>query len=245
MKRLRGPVLLITALLLVVSSSAGFAQSDLQPEAIEVLQAAYDYAHGLRSLRIQADFSDESVFGDAHKLQFGGTLELGILPPSRLYALVRGDYQNRRMYLEDGAFTVFDEDVNVYAQTKLPGPLNEALQTLQADYGLSAPGGELFGGNAYELLVERASKVILVGMANIGGVECHHIAGTLSDLDWQLWIRAEGEPQFCKYVLTDRSIPLAPQFSITFTGWETNAQLPDSQFAFEAPADAEHIEFVK
>jgi len=244
MKRLRGPVL-ITAFLLVAASSTGFAQSALQPEAIEVLQAAYDYAHELQSLRIRADFSDESVFGDAHKLQFGGTLELGIRPPSSLYVLVRGDYQNRRMYLEDGAFTVFDEDVNVYAQAKIPVPLNEALQTLHADYGLSAPGGELFGGNAYELMVERASKVMLVGMANIGGVECHHIAGILSDLDWQLWIRAEGEPQFCKYILTDRSIPLAPQFSITFTGWEANVKLPDSQFVFEAPADAERIEFVK
>ena len=244
MKRLKGPVL-ITAVLLAVSSSAGFAQSDLQPEAIEVLEAAYDYAHQLQSLRIRADFSDESVFGDAHKLQFGGTLELGISPPSRLYALVRGDYRNRRMYLKDGTFTVFDEDVNVYATAKIPGPLNEALQTLQAEYGLSAPGGELFGGKAYELMVERASKVLLVGMANIGGVDCHHIAGTLDDLDWQLWIRAEGEPQFCKYVLTDRSIPLAPQFSITFTGWEANVELPDSQFDLDAPADAERIEFVR
>ena len=115
-------------------------------------------------------------------------------------------------------------------------------QALQSEYGMSAPGGELFGGNAYELMVERASKVMLVGMANIGGVECHHIAGTLSDPDWQLWIRAEGEPQFCKYVLTDRSIPLAPQFSITFTGWEANVEFPESQFELDAPADAERIE---
>jgi hypothetical protein len=244
MKRLRGQVL-ITVFLLAVSSSAGFAQSDLQPEAIEVLEAAHDYAHRLQSLRIRADFSEESVFGDTHKLQFGGTLELGISPPSRLYASVKGDYRNRRMYLKDGTFTVFDEDVNVYATAKIPGPLNEALQTLQSEYGMSAPGGELFGGNAYELLVERASKVMLVGMANIGGVDCHHIAGTLDDLDWQLWIRAEGEPQFCKYVLTDRSIPLAPQFSITFTGWEANVKLPDSQFDLKAPADAERIEFVR
>ncbi len=27
---------------------------------------------------------------------------------------------------------------------------------------MTAPGGDLFSGNAYELLVERASKVILV-----------------------------------------------------------------------------------
>ncbi len=244
MNGIRGPVL-IAAVVLAVSPSAGYAQSDLQPEAIEVLEAAYDYARRLQSLRIRADFSDESVFGDAHKLQFGGTMELGISPPSRLYALVKGDYRNRRMYLKDGTFTVFDEDVNVYATAKIPGPLNEALQTLQSEYGLSAPGGELFGGHAYELLVERARKVILVGMANIGGVDCHHIAGTLDDLDWQLWIRAEGDPQFCKYVLTDRSIPLAPQFSITFTGWEADVKLPDSQFDLKAPADAERIEFVR
>lgn len=149
------------------------------------------------------------------------------------------------MYLNGGTFTVFDEDVNVYAQTSATGPLDEVFARLHADYGISSPGGELFSGRAYELLVESATKVIYVGMGTVNGAPCHHIAGTLADMDWQLWIRAAGDPELCKYVVTDREVPLAPQYSITFTQWQSNADLSAGQFEFQPPADAEAINLVK
>jgi hypothetical protein len=148
------------------------------------------------------------------------------------------------MYVADGTFTVFDEDVNVYVQVPASGSLREVFARLHVKHGISAPGGESFSGNAYELLVQNASKVIYVGVSNINCTACHHIAGILQDMDWQLWVRKEGDPALCKYLVTDRDIPMAPQFSITFTKWQANTAISDQQFKFQAPADAEAIEFV-
>jgi hypothetical protein len=222
-----------------------FGQTQVDSQADEVLKAVTAYNSRLSSLVISAEITEESVYGDTHKLQFGGTLDIGIRRPASFFAVVQSDLENRRMYLSDGTFTVFDEDVNVYAQAPVPGNLHEVFSQLYTNYGISSPGGELFSGSAYELLVGNASSVIYVGVGNVNGRDCHHIAGILDDMDWQLWVRKGGDPELCKYVVTDRDVPMAPQFSITITKWAANAAISDRQFRFQAPADAEAIEFVK
>ena len=226
-------------------SSVAFGQSQMDAEADEVLKAVHTYMSGLDSLLVQADIVEDNVYGDTHKLQFGGVLKIGIQRPMQFLAVYHSDFENRRMYVNDGTFTVFDEDVNVYAQASAPGSLNDVFDRLHADFGINSPGGELFSGNAYELLVKNASKVIYVGVSNVNGTACHHIAGVLENMDWQLWVQKDGDPQLCKYVVTDRDVPLAPQFSITFTKWAANADISAEAFEFQAPADAETIEFVK
>ena len=242
MSKLFHPVLIVLWLGL---SPAAFAQPEMDPEADEVLKAVHAYTSGLDSLLINAEISEETVYGDTHKLQFGGALNLGIQRPAQFFAAYHADFENRRMYLSDGTFTVFDEDVNVFAQASAPGTLHDVFGRLHADYGIGSPGGELFSGNAYELLVENASKVIYVGVSNVNGTACHHIAGVLETMDWQLWVREEGDPELCKYVVTDRDVPMAPQYSITFVDWKANADISDHQFNFHAPADAEAIDFVR
>jgi len=236
---------LISIVLWLGLSSVAFGQPSMDPEADKVLQAVHTYMSGLDSLLIEAELIEETVYGDTHKLQSGGTLKLGMRSPAQFFAVHHADFENRRMYLNGGTFTVFDEDVNVFAQTAAPGSLHDVFARLHAEYGISSPGGELFSGNAYELLVENASKVIYVGVSNVNGNACHHIAGVLDDMDWQLWVREEGDPALCKYVVTDREVPMAPQFSITFDVWKADSDISDQQFDFQAPVDAEAIDFVR
>lgn len=87
----RFTTLLILIALFVGFSPAGFSQPEVQPEADEVLKAAHAYLSGLNSLAIKAVTTEETVFEDTHKLQFGGTLELGIRRPSQLFAVVHED----------------------------------------------------------------------------------------------------------------------------------------------------------
>lgn len=235
----------ISIILYLGLSPTVFGQTEIDPQADAVLKSINDYMSGLDSILITADITEETVFGDAHKLQFGGTLELGIRRPALFFATYHSDFQNRRMYLSDETFTLFDEDVNVYVQTSAPGAIGDVFEHLHDNYGIESPGGELFSGNSYELLVENAKRVLYVGVSKVNGIDCHHIAGTLETMDWQLWVRKGGEPALCKYVVTDRDIPMAPQFSINFRKWTANAEISDQQFIFDAPADAERIDLVK
>lgn len=236
-----GPILVM----LVVLAPAVFAQTNIQPEAEKVLKNLETYMSSLTALEIEAVVTEESVYDDKLKLQFGGTKQIFVRQPSKLAVTTNSDYQNTRAYLNDGKFTLFDLDVNVYAQATIPKPLKKALLTLSTEYNTAPPGSELFSGQAYEVLVAKASKVMYLGKGNVNGASCHHLAGVLPDMDWQLWVRAEGDPQLCKYIVTDRSIPLAPQYTMTFTKWKKNTDISDEVFKFHAPADAERIEIIK
>ncbi|MFW2437987.1 MAG: DUF2092 domain-containing protein [Arenicellales bacterium] len=239
-------ICLIATTILMAFSPLAFSQPTVDPEAEKILKKLQNYMQTQDTVAIEAVITEDEVFNDTHKLQFGGTIKMLMRrQPPQLSVTTNSDYRNTRTYLNKNTFTAFDEDVNVYAQVDAPGTLKEALTHLNAEYSILQPGSELFSGQPYELLVGKASKVIYVGTGNVNGSSCHHIAGILPDMDWQLWIRAEGDPMICKYVLTDRDIPLAPQYSMTFTKWKTNTKLTDKQFEFQPPADAEAIEIIK
>jgi len=59
-------------------SSVAFGQPSMDPEADKVLKAVQTYTSGLDSLLIKAELIEETVYGDTHKLQSGGTLKLGM-----------------------------------------------------------------------------------------------------------------------------------------------------------------------
>ena len=234
----------ITTAVFVLFTPLAFSQSNVQAEADKILNNVQTFMSTQKSVEIEADVTEEEVYGDAHKLQFGGTLKILIKRPTQLSVTNHSDYKNTRAYLNNGIFTLLDEDVNVYAQAPAPGTFGEALASIYAKTGAVPDGAELFSGRAYELLVGKASKVVYIGKSNVNGNSCHHIAGILPDMDWQLWVRAEGDPVLCKYVVTDRAAPMAPQFTMTFTQWKSNADLSDKQFEFQPPADAEAIEII-
>jgi len=234
----------IIGAMMVVFPPLAYSQQDVQPEADKILKNVQTFMSTQKSVEIEAAVTEEEVYNNTHKLQFGGTLKILIKRPAQLSVTNHSDYKNTRAYLNNGVFTLLDEDVNVYAQAQAPGTFAEALASIYAKTGTVPGGGELFSGQAYELLVGNASKVVYVGKSNVNGNSCHHIAGILPDMDWQLWVRAEGDPVLCKYIVTDRAAPLAPQFTMTFTQWKSNADLSDKQFEFQPPADAEAIEII-
>jgi hypothetical protein len=215
---------------------------DIDPAAEDAVLAMQSYLAQVNSARIKASFTEETVFDDTHKIQFGGTVTLGVERPSRMFITARSDMWNRDYYLDNGAFVMFDHDVNVYATLSLPSKLRDAGTKLWKTYQMQLPGLELISEQGGELLLEGSDEVFYVGPAMVRGQKCHHLAGSMETMDWQLWIAASGDPLPVKYILTDLDIPLAPQFTIAFESWETGVKIPESAFDFQPPEGSEKIE---
>ena len=215
------------------------------PEAAAAIQSLQKHLSGIDGLRFHAQLTEETVFSDSHKIQFEGSLDVTIKKPSSFAADLRSDYHNRSYRLHDEIFTVFDEDVNVFAQASAGGTYSEALGRIALVYGADIPMSDLLSGQAYELLVEQASRVVYIGVGNVDDHRCHHIAGSVQDVDWQIWIRSEGDPWLCKYIITDRNQPMAPQFVLRFHDWEVVNEIAKKDFQFVAPEGAEQIEFIR
>jgi hypothetical protein len=225
---------------LAVSAGAG----EVEPKAAEIFALMDNHLAALQSLVIEGEITDETVFGDRHKLQFGGTATLSVQAPDRMFAAIDSETQHRRFYLNKGAFAMFDRDLNIYVTTSLPVLLPAAAVHLGQTYGLDLPVAELLMRSTRRKLIEDSEKVVYIGEARVRGQACRHIAGTMGAADWQLWISVEKEPRPCKYIITDRSIPLAPQFTIVFDSWKSNVRIPAERFAFRPPEGAEQIEIL-
>ena len=228
---------------LAIWSSAVLA-AEVPSEAIEALDRLEQHLSGLDSIRFQAQVTEETVYGDDHKIQFEGTMDVAMEQPVSFSADLRSDHYNRQYRLQNGLFTVFDEDVNVFAQARVPGTLKEAFRTIAVDYGTDMPMSDLLSARARELLVDQATRVAYIGIGSVDDHKCHHIAGTLPDTDWQIWIRTGEDPWLCKYIVTDRNAPMAPQFTLRFRKWEANPDLTEAEFRFVPQAGVEKIEFI-
>jgi hypothetical protein len=83
------------------------------------------------------------------------------------------------------------------------------------------------------------SNVVLaehIGQGVVDGVECEHLAFRDVDTDWQIWIEAGAQPVPRKYVITNKAVAGAPQYTLRIKDWKTDAIAGPDTFSFEPPS---------
>jgi hypothetical protein len=68
------------------------------------------------------------------------------------------------------------------------------------------------------------------------------LAEIAADIDWQLWVSAEGEPLPIKYVITSKWITGAPQFSVQLHDWNSTVSVNEADVTFVPPDGAREFE---
>jgi hypothetical protein len=75
----------------------------------------------------------------------------------------------------------------------------------------------------------------------VDGVECEHLAFRGHDTDWQIWIQAGSQPIPRKYVITSKTLPGSPQYTLRIKSWKTDAISDPDAFAFKPPEGATKV----
>ena len=81
--------------------------------------------------------------------------------------------------------------------------------------------------------MKEISSAYFVGEANIGGQVCNHYAFRANAVDFQVWIRKEGDLLPCKLVVNDRELEARPQYSATLS-WQVGGEFPDETLHLRA-----------
>jgi hypothetical protein len=109
-------------------------------------------------------------------------------------------------------------------------------------YELDAPAADLFYGRPYEGLMEGVKSGQYIGLENIDGVPCHHLAFQKSEVDWQIWVEDGPKPLPRRYVITTKTMQSQPQYTVRLAMWEPEANPPAATFAFQPPPGAKRVE---
>ena len=81
-----------------------------------------------------------------------------------------------------------------------------------------------------------------LGSGVIGGVECDSLAFRSDEVDWQIWIAHGDRPYPCRMVITSRTIPGQPQYSVQTRNWATGNDVSVTDFSFVNSTGAEQVD---
>ncbi len=246
-----GALLLFT--LSCASEPAGVAGGPVEPlepviegiddEADRVLREMSEFLAGTAEFRFEADLLVEDVLETGQKLQFGERATAIVRRPDRFAAERSGDAMARTVVYDGTRVSVLDEAEGVYAVVDVPGTIDGMLDHMADLYGVTIPIADFVFSSPYEALVEEGAAGHYVGLHDVAGVMCHHIAVSQEAVDWQIWIEAGERPLPRKLVITYKHVVGAPQFIAFLHDWDLSPEVPDQTFVFEPPDGVEQIEF--
>ena len=213
----------------------------VDPKAAETLKQMGDLMAGAKAMfcRVQALIDRQQDTGQL--VQFSRTTEITAVRPDRLYAKTIADDGAWAAWYDGKTLTLLARGPNTYATEQVPGRIGEMLDTMADKYDLVMPMADLLVPDVRESLLANVDAGFYMGIRSVGDRKCHHLLFRQENIDWQIWIDADGQPLPRKLVITYKLEPGQPQYVATFDDWNLSPTVSAETFAFSAPAGAEAV----
>ena len=203
------------------------------PKASEILGKSCQALASMRAFSVEAEVLTDKVYRDGSKVQFARTMTLRAQRPDKFTAVTAGDDLESTSVYDGRSFTLFFPKKNAYATVDAPGDIDSTLQFLNTVHHLESPLGDLLRNNP--CAVFKAVSGYYLGKGLVGKTLCDHLFFKSKDFDWQLWVEDGGASLPRKLVITEKRLPMAPQFTAFPNNWKAGDSAP---IRFEAPAGA-------
>ena len=224
---------------------AGFALSAGATARAEdparILKAMSDYVGSQQSIAATFDSDIEVITSDLQKIQFTSSGQLQLSRPDKLRVKRTGGYTDVEMVYDGKTLTLSGNHTKAYVQQEMSGPSDKIFDEIQGKLSTAMPGTDLLLTNSYDALTADVVESKHIGQGVVDGVECDHLAFRNADSDWQIWIETGAKPIPHKYVITSKTVALAPQYTLRIRDWKTDAAIAADAFAFKPDADAKKI----
>ena len=213
-----------------------------EEDANAILKSMSDYLAGQKTISASFNSNTEVLTTDLQKIQFDSSGEVLLSRPDKLRASRRGGYADVEMIFDGTSLTFNAKSNKTYATLPASGTVSQLVDRLRSEVGVEVPAGDLLLDDVYAALSADFLDAKYIGEGVIGGVDSHHLAFRNADTDWQLWVEMGPNPAPRKLVITSKSVTGAPQFTIEFTRWKTDAEIAADAFTFQAPVDSKQVE---
>jgi hypothetical protein len=243
----------IVWLLFLVSATAVFAQetgdpsradTEIDPEALEVLRDLADHLGAAQQFAFEAETSYDSVQESGAKVEFGASRRILVSRPNRLRLEGQRRDGTEAVSVFDGmAIWVHSAAAQAYATIEQPGDLDEAVDFANGTLRMKAPLADLISPEFYDQVTGELTRAYYLGKTVVAGVPCEHLLLSNDYADFQLWIASGTEPLPRRIVITYREEPGQPQFRAQFLKWDMSPANVEAQLQFNPPEGAERIRF--
>lgn len=216
----------------------------VMPRAKRILSDMSKYLASAEEFTFSSDVVYDSLLWNGQKIQFGGGANVAVHRPNRLHVEYKGDERQTQIVFDGEKFTILNMLTNVYTATDGPSEIDEAIDHVIDEYGVSVPIADLVYSDPYNTLLESVKSGFFIGRHDVTGIPCDHLAFAQETIDWQIWIEAGPRPVPRKLLITYKDQPGSPQYVATFSDWNFQPRLSQHYFKFRPPAGAAEIEFL-
>jgi hypothetical protein len=196
----------------------------------EVLDRACSEISSARTITYHAEINFDSVLPSQVKLQYAAELDAAIKKPNRLAISYKSDLGAKAIWYNGKTLTVLDPAHRAYASVAAPDSIDVMLTQAAEEKNLSIPMEGFDFNNPCERIYRDVQRGKYVGVNDVGGVDCDHLAFSQQEADWQLWIDRGKKPLPRKIVINYKKLPSEPQWAAVLSNWHFNRKLPASLF---------------
>jgi hypothetical protein len=253
--------LMVLALFLVLVSLAAAAESSkppnasvkspktpnvpVNPYALQILNRACGVLSSAKAFTYHAEINFDSVLPSYVKLQFAAEMDVAIERPDHLAVSYASDLGAKRVWYDAKSVTVLDPAHMTYATVAAPPTIDQTLDQFAREKNVSLP----LEGFDFSKPCERIRPDLIhgtyVGVGDVDGIDCDHLAFIQKGADWQIWIDRETRPLVRKIVITYKAQAMAPQYSAVLSRWNFTPRFPAGFFEPQIPKNAMRINFIE
>ena len=211
-------------------------------DAAALLKAMADYTAAQKSISATFDSDIEVVTPELEKIQFTSSGKIQLSRPDKLRISRTGGYADVQLVYDGKTVSIYGNNAKAYVQSDLVGTVDQLIDQMQARSGAAMPGTDLLLSHSYDELMSNVVLAEHIGQGVVDGIECEHLAFRGVDTDWQIWIESGAQPVPRKYVITSKTVALAPQYTLRIKDWKTDTVADADAFVFKPPADATKVD---
>ncbi len=229
---------MLFALMSVTVSYAQGAKLIDGMKAKEILKSAYEYIESHESFEIDAVTTSEDIFNQDTVMEESRDIKVVLNRPDKLYISSDADYRHKRYYLNDGIFTIYNADINLYGEIRGGKSIDDTLDKIFEEYGIVSPLANLLYSNLQDRVMPKA-KGYYLGVRKVENRWCHYLIFSNQIKELEVWVDAKGAPIIRKFTLIDKTTPLRLH-STTKLKWNFG-ETKDNLFTFNPPAGSTKI----
>jgi hypothetical protein len=228
------------ALIVGLGMTSG-ARAD-EAAAKSLFKAMSDYMAAQNAISLSYDTNLEMVTKDKQKLALASSGMITLNRPDKIRATRQGGFADIEMVFDGKTLTLLKKNGSLYSQVDAPGTIDHLIDELRSKHNRPVPGADLLMSNIYNHLMSDVIDVKDLGSGVIGGIECDHLAFRTKEVDWQIWIAQGARPYPCRYVITSKLVPRAPQYSVQVREFKTGNEVASDDFSFKNPTNAKKVD---
>ena len=224
------------------AASGNIHARSIDPQAKKVLRSMSDALSNAQTLSFHTVGIMDKVVETGQLSQYSRSSRIVIARPNKLHMETIGDDVSREGWFDGRTLTLMDKSDNAYVTVETPGTIEQMLDFVIDEYGLTMPMADLLFGDPHETLIANVQSGTYVGQSSVDGHTCHHLMFRQELVDWQIWIDAGDKALPRKFVITYKTEPGQPNYSATMDEWKLSARVSDDMFTFRPPENSQRVE---